>query len=346
MKISAFKSATYSLCVLLCLACSPALAGWGSGGSYGSYGSSGGSYGHRPFTPVRSLLRGVYNHIAYKFERHHARRAAYVGYGSSGYGSSGYVTSYGSSGYSTSYGSSGYTTSYGSSGYSTSYGSSGYSTSYGSTGGYEVSYGSTGSHGSYGSTGTAVYYGASNTIADPVVNVTSNSSIDDAIYLTVSVPSAAKVFVNGKPTTSTGSVRQFVSRGLVNGKSYKFEITAELETAEGQILKEEKSLVVSAGVEEQLHFAFSESKAKVQTSLTLNVPERAKVTLAGNATKATGAQRVFNSSQLQIGESWDDYTVEVELDGQIKRQSIRLIGGDQLALTFDFDQQADQLAAN
>jgi uncharacterized protein (TIGR03000 family) len=369
MKISTFKVASLALCTLLCSAGSPVLAGWGSvggshgssgGGSYGSVayygGSSGGSSGHRPFTPVRSVLRGAYNIVSAPFARHHARRAAYASYGSSGYstsygssgyGSSGYSTSYGSSGYSTSYGSSGYSTSYGSSGYSTSYGSTGsYETSYGSTGSYGVSYGSTGSHGaSYGSTGTPVYYGASNVVSDPVVSVAASSTIDDAVYLTVNVPSAAKVYVNDKLTTSQGSVRQFVSRGLALGKSYKFEVRAELETADGQVVKEEKSLVVSAGVEEQLQFAFSDTKAKIQTSLVLNVPEGAKVTLAGNPTKASGSQRVFHSTQLQLGESWDDYSVEVEFDGNVKRQSIRLIGGDQLALTFDFEQQQDQLAA-
>lgn len=334
------------------------MAGWGSsggyyggssggsyGGSYGSsgsvayyssYGSSGGSHGHH-FTPVRSVLRGISNHIHAKIERHQARRAYY---GSSGYGSSGYTTSYGSSGYSTSYGSSGYSTSYGSSGYSTSYGSSG-SVSYGSTG-----YGSTGSYGAgYGSTGT-VYYGASNsTTSNPVFNVASSSTVNDAVYLTVNVPSNAKVYVNDKLTSSTGSVRQFVSRGLASGKTYKFDVRAELVTADGQVVTENKSLVVGAGADEQLQFAFSDTKAPVNTALTLNVPEGAKVTLAGNTTKATGSQRTFQSSHLKLGEAWDDYVVEVEHEGNVKRQSIRLIGGDQLALTFDFEQQPDRVAS-
>ncbi len=355
MKITTLKVASLALCTLMCLCASPAIAGWGSsggyyGGSSGGYygssgsvayygGSSGGSYGSsggHHFTPVRSVLRGISNHIHAKIERHQARRAYY---GSSGHGSSGY----GSSGYSVSYGSSGYSTSYGSSGYSTSYGSSGYSTSYGSSGG--VSYGSSGHTTSYGSTGT-VYYGASTqSYSNPVVNVASSTTVDDAVYLTVSVPSAAKVYVNDKLTTSTGSVRQFVSRGLLAGKSYKFEVRAELTTADGQVVTENKTVVVGAGADEQVQFAFNETKAPVNTSLTLNVPEGAKVTLAGNTTKASGSQRVFQSSHLQLGQAWDDYVVEVEHDGQVKRQSIRLIGGDQLELSFDFQPQADHIAS-
>lgn len=366
MKNTTFRVASLTLCSILCLFASPALAGWGSsggyyggssGGSYGSsgsvayyssYGSSGGSHGHH-FTPVRSVLRGISNHIHAKIERHQARRAYYgsSGHGSSGYGSSGYTTSYGSSGYSTSYGSSGYSTSYGSSGYSTSYGSSGSvsygSTGYGSTG---ASYGSTGTYGAgYGSTGT-VYYGASNsTSSNPVFNVASSSTVNDAVYLTVNVPSNAKVYVNDKLTSSTGSVRQFVSRGLASGKTYKFDVRAELVTADGQVVTENKSLVVGAGADEQLQFAFSDTKAPVNTALTLNVPEGAKVTLAGNTTKATGSQRTFQSSHLKLGEAWDDYVVEVEHEGNVKRQAIRLIGGDQLALTFDFEQQPDRVAS-
>ena len=41
--------------------------------------------------------------------------------------------------------------------------------------------------------------------------------------------SNAKVFVNGKATTSTGRVREYVSRGLKAGSQYKFEIRAELD---------------------------------------------------------------------------------------------------------------------
>jgi uncharacterized protein (TIGR03000 family) len=343
-------------------------AGWGSlGGSYGSsgggssggssgyvasYGSSGGGssggsagYGSTgaSFTPVRSFLRGIHDHIAAKIERHHARRASYASYGSSGYSSVGH----GSTGYG-----------------STGYGSTGYSAGYGSSGGSSGSV----SYGSYGSAGTAVSYGSTGSVAAPVSysgtegSTHYGSSIDtdfsaslvsavqhadeDAVYLTVSLPSSARVLVNGKATTSTGSVRQFVSRGLVPGKTYKFEVHAELDAADGQIVTEDKTVLVTAGTQEQLQFAFAEADAAVKTSLTLNVPEEAKVLLSGNSTRATGNQRVYQTSQLKVGQVWEDYTVEVEVNGQVKRQSIRLIGGDSLELTFDFESESvDQLAS-
>jgi uncharacterized protein (TIGR03000 family) len=78
----------------------------------------------------------------------------------------------------------------------------------------------------------------------------------------------------------------------------------------------------------------------------LNVPEGAKVKLAGSSTRATGPQRTFHSRNLKTGEVWDEYAVEVEFNGQVKSQIIRLIGGDHLELSFQFDQQpVDQIAS-
>jgi hypothetical protein len=55
----------------------------------------------------------------------------------------------------------------------------------------------------------------------------------------------------------------------------------------------------------------------------------------------------YQSNQLKAGEVWDKYEVQVELDGKIKRQEVRLIGGDSLELSFNFDEQAvDQIASN
>lgn len=345
------------------LAGAPALAGWGStgygssggyGASYGSsggyslgygssggysvaYGSSGYAYGsgggilHRVHNRVHNVLSAIHTHHV----SHVAARRAY--YGSSGvsyYGSSGYATSYGSSGgaYRSSYGSSG--------GYSASYGSTGTSYGYGSSG--TVSYGSSGV--SYGSTGT--YFGASNVQPTSINNLVSNGQNDgDAVYITVALPANAKIHVNGNPTTSTGSVRQFVSRGLTSGKSYRFNVRAEVESANGQLLSEEKELVVTAGQREQVQFAFATDVQPIETALTLNVPDDAQVTLAGNDTKMRGTARTFRTSQLRPGDVWDDYEVEVRVGEQIKRQNVRLIAGDKLELSFNFDESEERLAA-
>ena len=292
---------------------------YGSSGysaSSGSWGSSGASSGY----PV--LFPRIRHHFAMK----RARRAAYYASsgGSSGYGSSGYTTSYSSSG-----GSSGVS-------YHSNYGSSGAAVSYAPA---TVSYGSSGN---VGVSSPNSYYGSRP--APLAVQSLASNAAGDTVYLSVAVPSETKLFVNGKQTTSKGTLRQFVSRGLTAGKSYTFKIRAELGSADGENLVETKDVVVHAGSSESVAFDFDSSNKSIETALTLNVPDGAKVTLAGNNTKAIGDVRTYRTTNMKVGEVWDDYEVQVAFDGQVKKQAIRLIAGDNLELTFDFD-QPDKLAA-
>lgn len=315
-------------------------ASYGSSGvsystGYGSYGSTGGSGGGGP-GPIMRALSSLHQRV----HSHFARRASHGsvgGYSGGSGGSGGYATSYGSYGSSYSGGSSGGYSSY-------SGGSTGGAVSYGSTGTvYAPSYGSAGS--SYGSAGST-YYGVSNQSTSTVGSLVSNSAVqDDSVMITVAVPTSAKVYVNNNPTTSKGAVRQYVSRGLVNGKSYKFDIRAEVVGADGKIAAETKSVKVTAGQREAIEFAIAGKKVPVETAVTLHVPEGAKVSLAGNVTSATGSTRTFRTNQLALGQVWDDYTIEVKLGDQTKQQKVRLLAGDQIELTFDFDSKTDRLAS-
>ena len=59
--------------------------------------------------------------------------------------------------------------------------------------------------------------------------------------------------------------------------------------------------------------------------------------------------RTFRTKNLKQGESWDDYTIQVSYQGKVKEQVIRLIGGDNLELSFNFNDSGkatnDTLAA-
>lgn len=83
------------------------------------------------------------------------------------------------------------------------------------------------------------------------------------------------------------------------------------------------------------------STPAVKTKLTLNVPNEAKVTLAGVATKQSGEVRQFSTTRLSAGQVWDDYKVVVELerDGQTLREerTLKLTGGEPQELTINFD---------
>ncbi|MEM6329148.1 MAG: TIGR03000 domain-containing protein [Planctomycetota bacterium] len=176
--------------------------------------------------------------------------------------------------------------------------------------------------------------------------------------LRVTVPADAVVYVNGNKTTSTGSQRQYVSHGLESGRGYTYTLRVEYER-DGKPVVESKTVKLVAGGDESIAFvsgadasAVAETDAEASdeadgepapvtvTKLTLQVPEDATVTLAGAATKQTGAEREFLTTKLPAGTTWEDYTVEVQavVDGKTitQQRSIVLRGGESQALVFDF----------
>jgi uncharacterized protein (TIGR03000 family) len=174
---------------------------------------------------------------------------------------------------------------------------------------------------------------------------TSTSNIRSDGLLAVTVPEEARIFVNGQPTTSTGSSRQYVSRDLRPGFNYSYEVRAEIER-DGRTVEQVKKVDIRAGETARVAFDFPASES-VETSLTLHVPADAKVFLAGNPTKAGGETRIFRTTGLTGSKAWDDYTVRVELErgGRtvMKEETISLRAGQSQELRFDFD--GDKIAA-
>ena len=305
--------------------------GFASSVSRGSYGSAG-SHG---VGPIRRLVQNI-----------RSRRASHGSYGGASYGSAGshggYSASYGSAGshggYSTSYGSAGshggYSTSYGSAGSHGGYSTPSYSTpsyysapsysapSYGSAGGVI----STGSHGGYFSSTT----GGSSTVIASAEQVSGS--------LAVHVPVGAVVYVNDHKTTSTGTMRAYVSHGLKSGQSYNYNVRVEYEQ-NGKTVTETKVATLTGGGEANL--AFGQPTPMVaettKTKLTLSVPTAAKVTLAGANTRQTGSERQYITKNLPEGETWDSYTVRVEVAGSTQERTITLRGGEAQHLVFSFD---------
>jgi uncharacterized protein (TIGR03000 family) len=163
--------------------------------------------------------------------------------------------------------------------------------------------------------------------------------------LSVNVPDDAKIYVNGQATSSTGDMRQYVSRDLQNGYNYTYEVRAEV-VRDGRTIEQVKKIDLRAGETANLAFNFPATES-IETSLTLHVPSDAKVYLAGNATKANGETRVFRTTGLNGGKAWDGYTVRVELDrgGRTvtKEETITLKAGQSQELRFDFD--GDKIAS-
>jgi uncharacterized protein (TIGR03000 family) len=79
---------------------------------------------------------------------------------------------------------------------------------------------------------------------------------DNSGMLTIWVPFDAKVTINGLPTKSTGSRRQFISYDLKEGFSYKYEVKAEV-VRDGKIVEDTKTVVLTAGANNSVAFGFN-----------------------------------------------------------------------------------------
>jgi len=287
--------------------------GSSSSGSYG--GSSSGSYGSSSSGGYGSSGGGL-------FARWHARKAARASSSSGSYGSS----------------------------------------SSGSYGGYASS-GSSSSYGSYGSYGGA-YYDAAPMEAQPMIEgqpalapeatpPTPPQPAEPAqASIRVKVPADAIVFVNDRPTTSTGESRHYISRNLMAGRTYAYDLRVEYKL-DGKPMVESKTVRLQGGANVDLAFGSGEQMVneaqEAKTKVTLHVPAGAKVSLAGAETKQTGETRTYITSTLKAGQKWDGYVVRVELerDGQTltEEKNLSIEGGQNYELSFDFAGASNQIAA-
>ena len=166
--------------------------------------------------------------------------------------------------------------------------------------------------------------------------------LGDSTVLAVRVPTDARVYVNGMLTRTPGSYRQYVSRGLAPGRSYTYEIRAEVDR-DGRQVSETQTVTVQAGDMRQTAFRLdphaTPQVAQTETLLTLRVPEAARVTLEGQETHSLGAQRQFSTRELSPGEVWSGYriTIETDEDGTVRthEKTIDLVGGQRHELAFD-----------
>lgn len=195
---------------------------------------------------------------------------------------------------------------------------------------------------------------------DPIMPALPDSSLpvlpdDDAslwqsagsALLAVRVPADARVFVNGMLTRTPGVYRQYVSRGLVPGSDYTYEVRVEV-ARNGRTYNDVRTVHLRAGGSTELAFRMDQhapvaSLQPAETSLTLRVPETARVILEGRSTEVTGEVRTFVTHELRDGQRWDGYRVivEFEQDGRVETgaKTIDLIGGGAHELSFDFSPQ-------
>jgi uncharacterized protein (TIGR03000 family) len=76
--------------------------------------------------------------------------------------------------------------------------------------------------------------------------ISSATELQDAGLLTVFVPKDAKVIINGAATSSVGSQRQYLSRGLKPEFSYSYEIRVRV-VRDGQLREDVRTVTLTAG---------------------------------------------------------------------------------------------------
>lgn len=167
----------------------------------------------------------------------------------------------------------------------------------------------------------------------------------DGVMLVVEVPEDAMLLVNGRETNLSGTVRNFVSAGLSDDEQYDYTISMRV-TRGGKVEEQTRTVSVSGGQRHVVAFAAPEIPATplpetvaVTTSLTLRVPEGAKVWIEGQPTAKEGAVREFLTSALHAGETWEGYEVKVAMvvDGRSIKTTKRidLVGGKAIDLAID-----------
>ena len=181
----------------------------------------------------------------------------------------------------------------------------------------------------------------------PLPNDAQNAS-DGSAVLSVVVPEDARVYVNGKLTSTPGTHRQYVSHGLVPGYEYTYEIQAVVNRG-GRLMTDKQVVQVRAGDTKGLAMNLSSAPAPtaIATSLKIHVPDNAQVQLEGRTMKATGTVRQFSTTGLAKGDRWDDYRVVVTMDRDgrpvTQEKTLTMVGGESHELRFDFG--ADLLAS-
>jgi uncharacterized protein (TIGR03000 family) len=179
----------------------------------------------------------------------------------------------------------------------------------------------------------------------------------NSALLTVKVPADAKVFVNDRATTSTGSDREFISRDLRPGAGYSYQVRAEF-VRDGKPVTEEQTIRVTAGQTASLSFVDSapqvqtadSSDPDTRTTLKVRLPADAKLYLADHETKARGEVREFSTTKLPAGSEWATYDIRavVNRDGheEIRTQTVSLRAGQTREISIDFDapKVADKIA--
>ena len=174
-----------------------------------------------------------------------------------------------------------------------------------------------------------------------------------ASILNVQLPRDAKVFINDRLTKTEGSTRSYRSTNLEFGKEHRYSVKAVINRNGTEIVKT-KLIKLTPGSNETIQFDFESMtppETAIATTLLLEVPADAIVTLCGSQTQKSGKLRTFTTNRLPSGETWKDYKIQVkfEQDGKTitQEKTVDLFAGKSHSFSFNgSDSLASRLVKN
>ncbi len=171
--------------------------------------------------------------------------------------------------------------------------------------------------------------------------------------LNVNLPQDAKVFINDRLTKTEGSARSYRSTNLEIGKEHRYSVKAVINRNGIETIKT-KLVKLTPGKNETIRFDFETTaprKTAIATTLQLEVPADAVVTLCGSKTEKSGKLRTFTTNRLPSGKTWKDYKIQVkfERNGETitQEKTVELFAGKSHSFSFNDDASlASQVATN
>lgn len=136
----------------------------------------------------------------------------------------------------------------------------------------------------------------------------------------VRVPADAKLFADGQATQLSGSERVFLTPDLSGSRDFQYNLKIEY-AVNGETKSEAKQVVVRAGHRTVIEFGTPASE-KASSSVTVNMPEKAKLFVDNVETAATAGKHTFQTPELPKGKAFVyEFRAEVEKDGKTETVS-------------------------
>ena len=151
----------------------------------------------------------------------------------------------------------------------------------------------------------------------------------------VRVPAEAKLYADGQATTLSGTERVFQTPDLVQGRDFQYSL--KIEYREGTEVKSvTKQALVRAGHRTVVDFTTANNDS-VSSSVTVNLPAKAKLFVDGVATPVSAGTHTFKTPELTKGRAYVyTFRAEIDRDGktEIESREVTFKGGEPIVVNF------------